>query len=75
MTIFLALTGWRASEYGFPLASIKLSLNIEPKDNAYTPFRFHVNWVVPKTSGNTKLNREITLSSYLIAQQLHHINN
>jgi hypothetical protein len=73
-TSFLALTGWRRSEYGFPLSSINVSLNIEPSDNAYTPYRFHVNWVVPKTSKDTKLDREITLGAYLIAKQLNKLN-
>jgi hypothetical protein len=73
-TLFAALTGWRCSEFGFPLSSIKVSLNADPLDNAYSPYRFHVEWMVPKTSGETKLDREITLGGYLIARQLNTIN-
>jgi hypothetical protein len=70
-TLFVALTGWRRSEYGFPLSSIKIAINPEPSDNAYTPYRVHVNWVVPKTSAETKLDREITLGSYLLLKQMN----
>jgi hypothetical protein len=70
-TIMLALTGWRASEYGFPLTAIKITDNQDILDSTYTPFRFILNWVVPKTNGKTKLDREITLSTYLLANQLN----
>ena len=73
-TMFVALTGWRSSEFGFPLSSIIISKNIEPNDNAYIPYRFHVKWVTPKTAGETKLDREITLGAYLIAKQLQALN-
>jgi hypothetical protein len=73
-TLFVALTGWRRSEFGFPLSSIIISKNIEPDDNAYIPYRFHVKWVTPKTAGETKLDREITLGSHLIAKQLQALN-
>lgn len=73
-TLFVALAGWRRSEFGFPLSSIIISKNIEPNDNAYIPYRFHVKWVTPKTAGETKLDREITLGSYLIAKQLQALN-
>ncbi|WP_287008783.1 hypothetical protein [Alteromonas sp.] len=73
-TCFVGLTGWRVSEYGFPLSSIDITPNPEPLDNYYTPFRFHVRWKVPKTSGETLLEREITLGSYLIAAQLAAMN-
>jgi hypothetical protein len=70
-TMMLALTGWRASEYGFPLAAIVINDNQDILDSTYTPFRFMLNWVVPKTNGKTKLDREITLSTYLLAFQLN----
>lgn len=69
-TLFVALTGWRGSEYGFPLSSAKVSLNDDALDNGYTPYRVHVNWIVPKTSADTKLNREITFGSYLLLKQM-----
>lgn len=70
-TSMLALTGWRASEYGFPLSAIKVTDNQDILDSTYSPFRFMLNWVVPKTNGKTKLDREITLSTYLLASQLN----
>lgn len=69
--MMLALTGWRASEYSFPFAAIKVTDNQDILDSTYTPFRFMLNWVVPKTNGKTKLDREITLSSYLLVYQLN----
>jgi hypothetical protein len=71
VTLTLAQTGWRQSEFGFPLNSIAIAVNAEIKDSAYTPFRYHVFWKVPKTSGDTFLDREVTLSTYLLSHQLH----
>jgi hypothetical protein len=73
-TGFVGLTGWRASEYGFSLSNIDIGINPAPLDNHYTPWRFHVRWKVPKTSGDTPLPREITLGSYILAAQLAHFN-
>jgi hypothetical protein len=73
-TGFVGLTGWRASEYGFSLSNIDININPDPLDNQYTPWRFHVRWKVPKTSGHTPLPREITLGSYILAAQLGHLN-
>jgi hypothetical protein len=70
-TMMITLTGWRASEYGFPLAAINITRNQDILDSTYTPFRFMLNWVVPKTNGKTKLDREITLSAYFLAFQLN----
>lgn len=73
-TVFSAMTGWRASEFGFSINCIDISVNQEVLDSAYSPFRFHVKWVVPKTSGKTPLEREITLASYILAKQLESFN-
>lgn len=73
-TLMLSLTGWRASEYGFSLSAITIKSNEDILDSTYTPFRFILNWVVPKTNGRSKLDREITLSAYLIAHQLNYLN-
>ncbi|WP_043316128.1 hypothetical protein [Microbulbifer sp. HZ11] len=72
--LLLGLLGWRRSEFGFPLSSIKVERNHDVLDGLYTPFRFHVHWTVPKTSSDTKLDREVTLSTYLIATQLNALN-
>jgi hypothetical protein len=73
-TCFLGLTGWRVSEYGFALSNIEVELNHDPLDNQYTPWRFHARWKVPKTSGETPLDREVTLSCYILAAHLADLN-
>ncbi|MEQ3660718.1 MAG: hypothetical protein ABNH21_17375 [Glaciecola sp.] len=73
-TLFVAMTGWRASEFGFSLNNIDINVNQDVLDSLYTPNRFSINWVVPKTSSNTPLNREITLATYLLATQLAELN-
>lgn len=74
MTLFVGLTGWRRSEYGFPLSSIEISVNTDVLDNLYTPWRFHVEWMVPKTSGKTPLQREITSYAYMVAYMTDKLN-
>jgi hypothetical protein len=74
VTCFVGLTGWRASEYAFSLNDIEKDVNSDVLDNQYTPWRFHVRWKVPKTSGDTPLPREITLGAYTLAAQLAHLN-
>jgi hypothetical protein len=74
VTCFVGLTGWRASEYAFSLNNIEIDINTDVLDNQYTPWRFHVRWKVPKTSGDTPLPREITLGGYILAAQLAHLN-
>lgn len=72
--MFVGITGWRSSEFGFPLNSIKVSVNHDILDSTYVPYRFNVNWVVPKTSSTTPLNREITLASYILCAQMDALN-
>lgn len=74
VTCFVGLTGWRASEYAFSLNDIEIDVNSDVLDNQYTPWRFHVRWKVPKTSGDTPLPREITLGAYILAAQSAHLN-
>ena len=74
LTFFVALTGWRRSEFGFPLSAVRVSINNDVLDNLYTPWRFHINWSVHKTSGKTLLNREITSYAYQIALMLDKLN-
>lgn len=73
-TLFVALSGWRKSEFGFPMASLSGMINIEVLDNVYTAWRFNVNWAVPKTHGGSKVDREITSYAYLIAYMASTIN-
>ena len=67
---FLAATGWRRSELGFTFSDIKISKNNDGLDNFFTPWRFHIHWLVPKTNGMTKTMREITSTSYILLSQL-----
>ena len=73
-TLFVALAGWRRTEFGFPMASLSATINIDILDNFYIPWRFNVNWAVPKTHGESKVNREITSYAYLIAHMASTIN-
>ena len=66
LVLFVGLTGWRASEYGFNVNNVLAKTNNDVLDNLYTPWRFNVRWVVPKTSGETLVNREITTYAYQI---------
>ncbi|WP_372379654.1 hypothetical protein ACBZ91_18670 [Vibrio natriegens] len=70
---FVAWVGYRASEFGFPLTAIMIEPNHEILDNSYVPFRFKLNWLVPKTNENVKIKREITSECYQIASQLHEL--
>lgn len=69
-TNIMALLGWRESEYTFPETAINLSRNHDVVDQMRYPISFKVKWKVPKTAGETKINREITLNSYILLKQL-----
>lgn len=69
--LIVAWTGYRQSEFGFPLSAIQSEPNLDILDNAHVPFRFKLNWFVPKTGGSTKINREITSQCYQVAAQLN----
>ncbi|HGS5725218.1 TPA: hypothetical protein ACMDN7_002806 [Vibrio parahaemolyticus] len=71
--LVVAWTGYRKSEFGFPLSAIKPEPNLDILDNAHVPFRFKLKWLVPKTGGTTKINREITSQCYQIAAQLNDV--
>ncbi|WP_372758275.1 hypothetical protein [Litorivivens sp.] len=71
---FVAQTGWRRSEFGFPFSAIHVCKNSDVLDGLYTPWRFNVKWVVPKTHGESKVDREITSHSYFIAKLLDLFN-
>ncbi|MFS1956568.1 hypothetical protein [Vibrio cyclitrophicus] len=72
-SLVVAWTGYRKSEFGFPLSAIQSEPNLDILDNAYIPFRFKLKWLVPKTSGSTKINREITSQCYQVAAQLNEV--
>ena len=61
---FVSLTGWRESEYGFSLNDIELNYNNDVIDQSQNPITYSVKWVVPKTSGELRLRREIIYPAY-----------
>lgn len=71
--LIVAWTGYRQSEFGFPLNAIQPEPNLDILDNAHVPFRFKLKWLVPKTGGSTKINREITSQCYQVAAQLSEV--
>lgn len=70
-TLVVSWLGYRASEFGFPYSAIHADYNLDILDNSHVPFRFKLKWVVPKTNGSTKINREITSQCYQIASHLN----
>lgn len=73
-TLVVGLLGWRKSEFGFSLSNVRITKNLDILDNLYTPFRFEIKWIVPKTSGETEVDREITLYTYLLLHLLDKFN-
>ncbi|HHG3166096.1 TPA: hypothetical protein ACPVXP_001567 [Vibrio parahaemolyticus] len=71
--LVVAWTGYRKSEYGFPLNAIRIEPNLDILDNAYVPFRFKLKWLVPKTNSGTKIDREVTSQCYQVAAQLNEL--
>ncbi|MEZ8730015.1 hypothetical protein AB4440_16495 [Vibrio splendidus] len=73
--LFIAWTGYRKGEYGFPFNAIRPEPNLDILDNAHVPFRFKLKWLVPKTNKATKIDREITSQCYQISAQLNELFN
>lgn len=72
-SLMVAWLGYRRNEFGFPLNAIHVEQNLDILDNSHVPFRFKLKWIVPKTNGKTKVNREITSQCYQIAAQLNQL--
>jgi len=70
LTTFVALTGWRKSEFGFPASAIQRFANEDLLDQYAYPLRYQVDWHVYKTSGMIREKREITFETALIARRL-----
>lgn len=64
LTSIIALTGWRSSEYGFPVNHAEYYANDDVLDRYAAPCRFKVRWYVYKTSGKVLQDREISFSIY-----------
>lgn len=75
MISMVALTGWRKSELGFPRSAIKRSMNSDKLDQYAFPWRYQVDWHVYKTSGKVRQMREISFSTFLIAEKLQLLFN
>lgn len=75
LTSVVALTGWRGSEFGFPLSAIKRTPNHDRLDQYAFPWRYQIDWYVYKTSGKVRQNREITFSIVLLAERLRSLHN
>lgn len=70
LVCFMASVGWRVSEYSFPLSALYIEKNNDITDSAYTPLRSYIHWTSSKTSGETLLRREITLSTNILIHQI-----
>lgn len=62
LTAIQALTGWRSSEFGFPISSLKKLVNDDVLDQYAFPFRYQIEWYVFKTHGRVSERREITFN-------------
>lgn len=74
LTQFVAISGWRASEFGFSLNDVAVTRNHDTLDQKSYPWRYEVQFFVPKTNGTTKLRREITRTAYRLVQTLAQLN-
>ena len=72
---FVAVTGWRESEFGFGLEDIKVQPNLDLLDQYTCPVRYEINWIVPKTNARTKVSREITHSAFRCAIKLAQVKD
>lgn len=72
-SLVVAWLGYRKSEFGFPLSAIHVEPNLDILDSSYVPFRFKLKWLVPKTNGKTKIDREIISNCYQVAAQLNEL--
>lgn len=70
ITLFCAYNGWRASEFSFPYSAVKEERNKDFADLQTYPNRFFVKYKVFKTHGNIDVDREISLTSFLLIKQL-----
>lgn len=73
LTAMVALTGWRGSEFGFPRSAIKRTRNDDKLDQYAFPWRYQVDWYVFKTSGKVRQLREVSFSTFLIAEQMQQL--
>lgn len=70
ITLLVALTGWRESEFGFSPEDISISRNPDILDNDKNPMTYKVFWYVKKTNRFTKVYRDLTRSCADLVCQL-----
>lgn len=64
MCCVAAYTGWRKSEFGFPLSAISSILNHDTIDQYALPYRHKIKWHVFKTQKGALSEREITQKTF-----------
>ncbi len=74
ITSVVAITGWRGSEFGFPMDAISRSVNTDFLDQYTIPVRYTINWYVFKTNGHALTAREISKSTFEKIIKLADIN-
>lgn len=70
VVVFVALNGWRKSEFTFPIGQVQRIRNTDKFDQFSFPYRYQVNWVIPKTHGKKKEDREITFYAYTVLKRI-----
>ena len=70
ITCVVSFTGWRRSEFGFTLDSVKSRINTDVLDQYTIPFRHYVKWHVFKTNGGTQSEREINQSTFQLIKSI-----
>jgi hypothetical protein len=74
ITNFVALTGWRESEYGFSLEDIEIKLNNDWIDSAASGCTYEIRGLIPKTHGNAFSSREVTTKLFILLLKQSLIN-
>lgn len=75
LTVVIALTGWRKSEFGFPRSAVRESRNMDKLDEYAFPHRYQVDWHVHKTNGQIRTLREITFGIFSVIVRLQCLHN
>lgn len=73
LTCLVALTGWRKSEFGFPISMLKSFPNKDILDQYSFPYRYQVDWHVFKTSGKVRELREVTFNIAVLIERIHEL--
>lgn len=69
----VALTGWRAIEFGFTPSSIERINNKDHLDEYAFPYRYQINWYIFKSHGKVRKRREITFNIALLISRMQRL--